>query len=61
MPSDTSRPLLAVSNIEVIYDHVILVLRGVSLAVGKGGVVAESTRGPTARWAGTWARTGSHY
>ena len=33
-------PLLAVNNIEVIYDHVILVLRGVSLAVPEGGIVA---------------------
>ena len=33
-------PLLAVNNIEVIYDHVILVLRGVSLSVPEGGVVA---------------------
>ena len=33
-------PILAVKNIEVIYDHVILVLRGVSLEVPKGGVVA---------------------
>ena len=32
--------LLAVNNIEVIYDHVILVLKGVSLEVMKGGVVA---------------------
>ncbi len=40
MTGDTPRPLLAVSNIEVIYDHVILVLRGVSLAVAEGGIVA---------------------
>ena len=33
-------PLLAVNNIEVIYDHVILVLKGVSLAVPKGRIVA---------------------
>jgi branched-chain amino acid transport system ATP-binding protein len=33
-------PLLAVNNIEVIYDHVILVLRGVSLSVAEGSVVA---------------------
>jgi len=33
-------PLLAVNNIEVIYNHVILVLKGVSLAVPAGGVVA---------------------
>ncbi len=32
--------LLVVNNIEVIYDHVILVLRGVSLQVPEGGVVA---------------------
>ena len=34
------QPLLAVNNIEVIYDHVILVLKGVSLVVPEGGVVA---------------------
>src|ERR1700686_1885771 len=32
--------LLSVTNIEVIYNHVILVLKGVSLAVPKGGIVA---------------------
>ncbi|MGA8258884.1 MAG: ABC transporter ATP-binding protein [Arenicellales bacterium] len=32
--------LLRVNNIEVIYDHIILVLKGVSLAVPEGGVVA---------------------
>ncbi|MGF1610651.1 MAG: ABC transporter ATP-binding protein [Kiloniellales bacterium] len=32
--------LLTVNNIEVIYDHVILVLKGVSLEVPEGGVVA---------------------
>jgi len=31
---------LTVNNIEVIYDHVILVLRGVSLQVPEGGIVA---------------------
>jgi branched-chain amino acid transport system ATP-binding protein len=35
-----ARPILAVKNIEVIYDHVILVLRGVSLEVPQGGIVA---------------------
>ena len=35
-----SAPLLAVDNIEVVYDDVILVLRGVSLAVPKGEIVA---------------------
>ena len=34
------RPVLRVNNIEVIYDHVILVLKGVSLEVPEGGVVA---------------------
>ena len=38
--SDTPPPLLAVNNVEVIYDHVILVLKGVSLAVPPGGIVA---------------------
>ncbi len=32
--------ILSVNNIEVIYDHVILVLKGVSLHVPKGGIVA---------------------
>src|SRR5438477_165587 len=32
--------ILAVNNIEVVYDHVILVLKGVSLGVPKGGIVA---------------------
>ena len=32
--------LLEVNNIEVIYNHVILVLRGVSLTVPKGGITA---------------------
>src|SRR5262249_18426274 len=32
--------LLAVNNIEVIYNHVILVLKGVSLSVPEGGIVA---------------------
>ena len=38
--SEQRKVLLDVSNIEVIYDHVILVLRGVSLQVPEGGVVA---------------------
>ncbi len=33
-------PLLRVNSIEVIYDHVILVLKGVSLVVPEGGLVA---------------------
>jgi branched-chain amino acid transport system ATP-binding protein len=32
--------LLSVNNVEVIYDHVILVLKGVSLRVPEGGIVA---------------------
>src|SRR5690348_17538659 len=32
--------ILSVNNIEVIYNHVILVLKGVSLDVPKGGIVA---------------------
>jgi branched-chain amino acid transport system ATP-binding protein len=32
--------ILVVNNIEVIYDHVILVLKGVSLSVPRGGIVA---------------------
>jgi branched-chain amino acid transport system ATP-binding protein len=36
----TARPLLDVNNIEVVYDHVILVLKGVSIAVPEGGLVA---------------------
>src|SRR2546426_2437064 len=31
---------LSVNNIEVVYDHVILVLKGVSLDVPRGGIVA---------------------
>ena len=38
--NQSGAPLLAVKNIEVIYDHVILVLKGVSLEVPKGGIVA---------------------
>jgi branched-chain amino acid transport system ATP-binding protein len=34
------RSALSINNIEVIYDHVILVLKGVSLEVAEGGVVA---------------------
>jgi branched-chain amino acid transport system ATP-binding protein len=37
---DTGRALLSVNSIEVIYDHVILVLKGVSLRVPEGGIVA---------------------
>lgn len=48
IPSETQQPaarqagetVLEVNNIEVIYDHVILVLKGVSLSVPKGGITA---------------------
>src|SRR5882724_8984578 len=36
----TETPFLSVNNIEVVYSHVILVLKGVSLSVPKGGIVA---------------------
>jgi branched-chain amino acid transport system ATP-binding protein len=36
----TDEALLEVNNIEVIYNHVILVLKGVSLTVKKGGITA---------------------
>ncbi len=38
--ASSTAPLLAINNIEVIYDHVILVLKGVSLSVPKGKIVA---------------------
>ena len=38
--SPAPKTILAVNNIEVIYDHVILVLKGVSLAVPDGGITA---------------------
>ena len=37
--SENGNALLSVNNIEVIYDHVILVLKGVSFEVPKGGIV----------------------
>jgi len=40
MTADPSAPLLDVANIEVVYNSVVLVLKGVSLAVPKGGIVA---------------------
>ena len=39
-PLASSQPLLEVNGIEVIYNHVILVLKGVSLSVPEGGIVA---------------------
>lgn len=38
--TENGNALLNVNNIEVIYDHVILVLRGVSFEVPQGGIVA---------------------
>jgi branched-chain amino acid transport system ATP-binding protein len=38
--SAPANPILAVNNIEVVYSHVILVLKGVSLQVPAGGIVA---------------------
>src|SRR3954452_15027868 len=38
--SATDKAFLSVNNIEVVYSSVILVLKGVSLAVPKGGIVA---------------------
>ena len=38
--AETQNSILEVNNIEVIYNHVILVLKGVSLSVPKGGITA---------------------
>ncbi len=38
--TEEATAFLKINNIEVIYDHVILVLKGVSLEVPKGGIVA---------------------
>src|SRR6476661_619515 len=40
VPENKPDPILSVANIEVIYDHVILVLKGVSLDVQEGQIVA---------------------
>ena len=37
---EIARPLLVLNNVEVVYDHVILVLKGVSLEVPERGIVA---------------------
>lgn len=39
-PPSAAPAILSVNNIEVIYNHVILVLKGVSLEVPRGGIVA---------------------
>ena len=38
--ASTAARILALNNVEVVYDHVILVLKGVSLEVERGGIVA---------------------
>ncbi len=40
MAANGNGALLSVNNVEVIYNHVILVLKGVSLTVPEGGIVA---------------------
>jgi branched-chain amino acid transport system ATP-binding protein len=40
VPGTAVDRILTVNNIEVVYDHVILVLKGVSLEVPRGGIVA---------------------
>ena len=40
LDSEKTDNLLEINNIEVIYNHVILVLKGVSLNVPKGGITA---------------------
>jgi branched-chain amino acid transport system ATP-binding protein len=40
LPAPAGETILSVNNIEVIYDHVILVLKGVSLQVPRRGIVA---------------------
>src|SRR5918997_6837457 len=40
LDSPTAKQILALNNVEVIYDQVILVLRGLSLTVGEGEIVA---------------------
>jgi branched-chain amino acid transport system ATP-binding protein len=39
-PAPAADRILSLNNVEVIYDHVILVLKGVSLDVARGGIVA---------------------
>jgi branched-chain amino acid transport system ATP-binding protein len=39
-PAPAAARILTLNNVEVVYDHVILVLKGVSLEVARGGIVA---------------------
>ncbi|HEV2958190.1 MAG TPA: ABC transporter ATP-binding protein [Xanthobacteraceae bacterium] len=39
-PAAAAARILTLNNVEVVYDHVILVLKGVSLEVARGGIVA---------------------
>ena len=39
-PAPAAARILTLNNVEVVYDHVILVLKGVSLEVERGGIVA---------------------
>ena len=39
-PQPATDAILSVNNVEVIYNHVVLVLKGVSLTVPRGGIVA---------------------
>ena len=40
VPAPAAARILTLNNVEVVYDHVILVLKGVSLEVARGGIVA---------------------
>ena len=40
MATQQATPVLSINNIEVVYNHVVLVLKGVSLQVPAGGIVA---------------------
>jgi branched-chain amino acid transport system ATP-binding protein len=40
IPAAANETILSLNNVEVVYDHVILVLKGVSLDVPTGGIVA---------------------